>query len=254
MADRLIFISCGQQTDQEKELGTAVKELIDSKAGYAAYFAEYVQSLEGLSINVFDGLRKCSGLIAFLHKRGLVKLDGDIEWGFRSSVWVNQEISILAYRKQFEGIDIPILVFKDESVRLEGAMTSLIVNPIPIVSKEDTIIKVESWLQTAVFSNIAGNDDIFMSKWQNLSSDSRNVLSAIIDEGRINVKESLIRRCLQEKYGMGKNASSSAIRKAKLEFINTDLVKLIPNIHSGDEMSLNPTWQWHICRKVAKDV
>ena len=66
-----------------------------------------------------------------------------------------------------------------------------------------------------------------MSKWQNLSSDSRNVLSAIIDEGRINVKESLIRRCLQEKYGMGKNASSSAIRKAKLEFINTDLVKLI---------------------------
>jgi len=254
MADRLIFISCGQQIPEEKELGTAVKNLIDSKPGYRAYFAEYVQSLDALARNVFDGLRKCSGLIAFLHKRGFVKLDGDKEWGYRSSVWVNQEISILAYRKQFEWIDMPILVFKDKSVRLEGAMTSLIVNPIPIVSEEDILMKVDSWLQTVVFSNLTGTDDRFLSKWQKLSPPSKKVLSALMDEGGSNVKESAIRICLQENYGMERNESSSAVSSAAIEFINTDLVKLIPNIHSGDEMSLNPTWQWHIRREVAKDV
>jgi hypothetical protein len=253
MTDRIIFISCGQQRPEEKELGTVVKNLIDSKPGYRAYFAEYVQSLDALAKNVFDGLRKCSGLIAFLHERGFVKVDGDKEWGYRSSVWVNQEISILSYRKQFEGIDIPILVFKDKSVRLEGAMTSLIVNPIPIVSKEDIIMKIDSWLQTAVFSNSAGPDESFLSKWQKLSPSSKKVLSALIDEGGRNVKKSAIRICLREKYGMEKNESSSAVSTASIEFINTDLVKLISNIHSGDEMSLNPTWQWHIRREVAKD-
>lgn len=254
MADRLIFISCGQQLPEEKEIGTAVKDLIDSKPGHKAYFAEYVQSLDALARNVFDGLRKCSGLIAFLHERGLVKVDGNKEWGYRSSVWVNQEVSILAYRKQFEGIDIPILVFKDESVRLEGAMTSLIVNPLPIVSKEDIVIKIESWLQTAVFSNPTGQDERFLSKWQKLSPSSKIVFSALIDEGGNNVKESAIRTCLREKYGMEKNESSTAVSTASIEFINTDLVKLIHNLHSGDEMSLNPTWQWHIRREVAKDV
>ena len=252
IAERLIFISCGQQTPEERKLGTAVKQFIDSTPGYEAYFAEYVQSLDALARNVFDGLYKCSGLISFLHERGLVTIDGDKEWGFRSSVWVNQEIAILAYRKQFEGIDIPILVFKDKSVRLEGAMTSLIVNPSPIVSEEDILMKVESWLQTAVFSNLTGTNDRFLSKWQKLSPSSKKVIIALLDEGAANVKKSAIRICLREKYGMEKNESRSAISSAILEFINTDLVKLIPNIHSGDEMSLNPTWQWHIRRAVAK--
>jgi hypothetical protein len=252
IAERLKFISCGQQTPEERNLGTAVKQFIDSTPGYKAYFAEYVQSLDALARNVFDGLCKCSGMISFLLERGLVTIDGDKEWGSRSSVWVNQEIAILAYRKQFEGIDIPILVFKDKSVRLEGAMTSLIVNPSPIVSEEDILMKVESWIQTAVFSNLTGTDDRFLSKWQKLSSPSKKVIIALLDEGATNVKKSAIRICLREKYGMEKNESISAISSAILEFINTDLVKLIPNIHSGDEMSLNPTWQWHIRRAVAE--
>jgi len=116
MTEKLIFISCGQQTSDEKQLGTSVQRLIGSFPGYKSYFAEYVQNLDALSLNVFDGLRKCSGLISFLHDRGRVIHDSK-EWGYRSSAWVNQEIAILAYRKQFEGVDIPILVFKDEKVR-----------------------------------------------------------------------------------------------------------------------------------------
>jgi len=255
MAERLIFISCGQQTLVEKKLGTGVKQLIDSTAGYRAYFAEYVQSLDALARNVFDGLRKCSGLISFLHERGYVTSGTDKEWGYRSSAWVNQEIAILAYRRQFEGVDIPILVFKDERVRLEGAMTSLIVNPITIGSEPDILKQVESWLKSAIFpSNLSGADDRFLSKWQKLSPLSKKVVSALLDEGGTNVKESAIKTCLRENYGMEKNQASQAVSNAQLEFINTDLVKLVHNIHSGDEMSINPAWQWHITREVAKSL
>jgi hypothetical protein len=252
MVDKLIFVSCGQQTDDEKKLGTAVKQLIDSKSGYKAYFAEYVQSLDGLSKNVFDGLRKCSGLISFLHERGFVKR-GEESWGYRSSVWVNQEIAILAYRRQFEGVEIPILIFKDDKVRLEGAMTSLIVNPRPMKSESEILAEIDSWMNTTHFpSNASVGDDRFLSKWQKLSPVSIQVLSALIAEGGTNVKETAIRICLREKYGFNKNDASNAIMNAKLEFIKTDLVKLTHNIHSGDEMSVNANWVWHINREINK--
>ncbi len=253
MTQKLIFVSCGQQTTEEKNLGTSVKQLVDSQHGYKAYFAEYVQSLDALAKNIFEGLRKCSGLISFLHDRGLVTTQGNKEWGYRSSAWVNQEIAILAYRKQFEGIEIPILVFKDKKVRLEGAMTSLIVNPIPMKSESEILKQIESWLKSTEFPlSSSVNDDRFQSKWEKLSSTSRTVISALLDEGGSNVKESSIKVCLREDYGMEKNGASKAIMDARGEFINTDLVKLIHNIHSGDEMSVNPTWKWDITREVNK--
>lgn len=253
MPEKLIFISCGQQTPEEKKLGTAVKLLIDNIPGFHAYFAEYVQSLDALAKNIFNGLQKCSGLISFLHERGKVVTSGNNDWGYRSSDWVNQEIAILAYRTHFEGCNIPILVFKDEKVRLEGAMTSLIVNPLPMKSELDILAQIKSWLTDTEFSqNTSGKDDRFHSKWEKLSSSSRTVISALLDEGGTNVKESSIRVCLRENYRLGKNEASKAISDARPEFINTDLVKLIHNIHSGDEMSVNPTWNWNITREVNK--
>ena len=253
MTEKLIFVSCGQQTAEEKNLGTSVKQLVDSQPGYKAYFAEYVQSLDALATNIFEGLRKCSGLISFLHDRGLVTTQGHKEWGYRSSVWVNQEIAILAYRKQFEGIEIPILVFKDEKVRLEGAMTSLIVNPISMKSESEILKQIESWLKSTEFPlSSSTNDDRFLSKWEKLSSTSRTVISALLDEGGTNVNEISIKECLRERYGIDVNDTNRAIRDAKEEFIKTDLVKLIRNIHSGDEMSVNPSWKRYIAREVNK--
>lgn len=96
MIERMIFISCGQQSQSEKRLGTSAFDLINSKPGYRAYFAEYVQCLDGLTKNILDSLRTCSGFISFLHERGQV-IQNDKIMGFRSSVWINQEIAILAY-------------------------------------------------------------------------------------------------------------------------------------------------------------
>ncbi len=60
MIERLIFVSCGQQTPEEKDIGTSVKQLIDSKPGYKAYFAEYVQSLDSL-----EGFQACPLVLQF---------------------------------------------------------------------------------------------------------------------------------------------------------------------------------------------
>jgi len=249
MSERLIFISCGQQTREEKSLGTAVKNAVNTTSGFKAYFAEYVQSLDALSENIFNGLRKCSGLIAFMHERGEVT-NNEEEWGYRSSVWVNQELAILAYRNQFEGISIPVLAFKDQRVRLEGAMTSLIVNPKALGSEEEIVEDVREWLMNQEFSSASAVDERFLSKWEQLPQEIRRVVSAILDEGGENVKEGVAKKCLRDRYGFSKEAASKAVYDSHAWFMSTDLVKLIHNIHSGDEMTVNPTWKWHIVRQI----
>ena len=249
MSEKLIFISCGQLTDEEKQIGLEVGSYIDSISGFKSYLAESVQDLTGLSDSIFNGLRQCSGFISFLHPRGSVILDNGNEWGIRSSVWINQEIAILAYRKYFEGTDIPILVFKDSGVQIEGAMTSLIVNPKPFKKKEEMLEEVKYWIQSAQFSP-PRRDDLFKSKWGQLECDSLKVIGCIIDEGCSQVKEDCIRKCMMNRFSFSSNDASHAIRRSKLMFQNTDLVKMERNSNTGDEMSLNETWKWHILREI----
>jgi hypothetical protein len=251
MHERLIFVSCGQQSTDEKQLGSLAKHIVDSVPGYKAYFAEYVQSLDSLAASILNGLMTCSAMIAFLHDRGLVSHSNGDEWGHRSSVWVNQEIAILAYRKQFETADIPILAFQDPIVKLEGAMTSLIVNPKPIGTDADLEDEIKSWIEQ-IQANPTGLADRarFESKWSRLSPKTILVLTALLDEGGVNVKESAIRICLIEKYQIDKNEASHMVSESRSYFQTTDLVKLIPNIHSGDEMSLNPVWKWQLIRQI----
>ena len=75
---RLIFVSCGQLTEEEKQLGNAVKSLIDDTEGFEAYFAESVHDLSVLANHIFDALHRCSGAISFLHNRGSVKDSGGV--------------------------------------------------------------------------------------------------------------------------------------------------------------------------------
>ena len=242
MSNRIIFISCGQLTGDEKSLGLAVKSAIDATPGFEAYFAETVHDLEALGRNIFDALGQCSGAVVFLHERGTV-LDGSgSEWGHRSSVWVNQEIAILAYRQFLESRQLPILVFKDERVKLEGAMTALIVNPLPILGAAEIVKRVRSWLEDQSFST--ASDDVFLKKWARLS--------CLLDQGEDQVKEDSVWKALIDTFSVSKNEASSAVQKARLEFINTDLVKLIHNTHSGNELSVHPTWKFQLRRAVAQ--
>jgi hypothetical protein len=129
MDKKLIFVSCGQLTEEERTLGIRIKAIIDATAGFEAYFVQAVQDFETLGQHVLDAIRRWAGAVVILHDRGVViGADGN-EWGHRSSVWVNQELAILAYRQFFESRKIPLLAFMDSRVKIEGAMTSLIVNP-----------------------------------------------------------------------------------------------------------------------------
>lgn len=243
---RLIFVSCGQVTEEEKQLGTAVKGLIDSSEGFQAYFAETVHDLTALGHHIFDALHRCSGAISFLQQRGSVTDLHGKDWGIRSSVWVNQEIAILAFRNFLEASKLPILVFKDADVKIEGAMTSFIINPLPLLTISKTLVQVKGWLESTDFAPCLSVE--FQAKWDKLSLNSKRALNCLASEGGNKVKEFNIRRKLQEKYGIEKNKASDSVREAKLQFTDTGLVICDRNTNTGDEMSFHPTWKWYLAR------
>lgn len=245
MAKHLIFVSCGQLTDAEKTLGILIKTVIDGTPGFEAYFAETIQDVEALGRHVLDGIRRCVGAVVVFQDRGA---DGS-EWGHRSSVWINQEISILAYRQFFESKKIPILAFADPKVKLEGAMTTLIVNPRPLGPPQDVAGFVKSWMAEVQFGG--ASDDAFIAKWSQLSEDAKKIVAGLLEEGGYNVKETAVRRAAMRLFEMGSENASRAVRESRLQFISTDLVKLIQNIHSGDELSVHPTWEFQLRRQTA---
>jgi hypothetical protein len=243
---KLIFVSCGQLTEVEKELGGAVKSLIDDTEGFEAYFAETVHDLATLAHHIFDALHRCSGAISFLHNRGSVTVSGGESWGVRSSVWVNQEIAILAFRQFAESASLPILVFKKDDVKLEGAMTSFILNPLPLLGVQDALVRIKDWLKSVEFAPCLADE--FSEKWNKLSLNSKKVLSSLADEGGQQVKEISIWRKLQQKYAFSRNEADKVVRDAKLQFIDTGLVICDHNIHTGNEMTYHPTWRWYLAR------
>lgn len=153
MPNKLIFISCGQLTEAERSVGVLLKAVIDGTPGFQAYFAETVHDLQALAANVLEGIQRCAGAIVVLQDRGVVTRSDGVEWGHRSSVWVNQEVAILAYRQSFESKKVPVLAFADPVVKLEGAMTSLIVNPQPLPSSTQLVSAVATWLAKSEFSD-----------------------------------------------------------------------------------------------------
>lgn len=246
----LIFVSCGQVTDTEKSLGVAVKATIDATPGFEAYFAETVHDLQALGVNVFDALRRCAGAVMLFQDRGkVVRADGT-ELGHRSSVWVNQELAILAYRQFVEATSIPLLAFVDPNVRLEGAMTSLIVNPHRLGPAAEVASVVRAWLRETAFGSAP--DHVFRDKWSQLSDSARRVIAGLIEEGGELVKESAVRRALMRRFNFDGNRAAAALSDAKLQFINTGLVDLIQNIHSGDELSIHGTWKFALQREIAR--
>jgi hypothetical protein len=212
VSNSLIFVSCGRLTTEEKSLGLAIKSAIDATPGFEAYFAESVHDFEALGRNIFDALRRCSGAVVFLHERGTVVDASGSEWGHRSSVWVNQEIAILAYRQFLEAQQIPVLAFKDERVKLEGAMTALIVNPLPIVGTAEVVKIVKSWLARQSFST--ASDDVFLKKWERLSDQSRKVVACLLDQGGDQVKTDAVQRALIDTFGVSTNEAFTVVFNA----------------------------------------
>jgi hypothetical protein len=218
-----------------------VEQAINSHEGFRAYFADSVQSLATLGDHVFDALRRCAGAVALLHERETA----------RSSMWINQELAILAYRQFFESREIPILVFKHENVRLEGAMTAFIVNAKPLSTEQAVVDEVHRWVTDKAAEGLPDEQTIFDQKWAALQADDHMILKAVIEEGCHNVKEFSIRRRLM-KNGLDSNTASNILRTRLMTMSQLNLLKLHHNVYDGNEISLHPAWEWYVRHVVSK--
>jgi hypothetical protein len=138
----------------------------------------------------------------------------------------------------------------DPKVKLEGAMTSFIINPRSLGQIQDMAKAVKTWLSEGQFGG--GSDEAFDSKWNQLSEPARKIVAALLEEGGYNVKETAVRHAAMRLFGMSSEAANKALLDSKLQFIATDLVKLIHDIYSGDELTVHPTWEYHLRRKTAQ--
>jgi len=246
VTDRLIFVSCGQLRAEERRLGQRIKSEIDATPGFKVYFADAVQDLSGLSAHILNALRRSSGAVIVLHPGGEVRGDDGRVSGIRSSVWINQEVAILAYRQFLERRAIPVLAFRDASVTLEGAMTAFILNPKPSIDEETVLVELRRWLAEDASSGAADENDVFQAKWDALHADDRSILAALIAEGGHDIKEQSVRRRLISEHGFEKNQASAVLRTRQTVLSRENLVQLRHNVYDGDEMSLHLYWEWYV--------
>lgn len=62
----IFFVSCGQVTPEERQLGLKISELINGTEVFEGYFADNQSSLEGVTQNIFAQLGRCFGLICVM--------------------------------------------------------------------------------------------------------------------------------------------------------------------------------------------
>jgi len=137
---KTIFISCGQYTEAEKQLGKEISKLVRTLTDCEPFFAEEVQDLNGLDANILSALHECVGFITVLHPRGEIKQpNGSL---VRASVWIEQEIAIATYIQRVEKRTLPIIAFKHKSVGREGIRDLLHLNPFEFSQEAEILTEL----------------------------------------------------------------------------------------------------------------
>lgn len=148
MGKQFIFISCGQFTEAEKQLGKEIALLVKKVTGLEPFFAEEVQDLNGLESNILNALRDCVAFITVLHPRGVITRPDKSEH-VRVSVWIEQEIAVATYIQRVEKRQFPIIAFKHVSVGREGIRDLLQLNPIEFTDEAEVLAalpaRLEKW-------------------------------------------------------------------------------------------------------------
>jgi hypothetical protein len=125
----IVFISCGQYTDEEKRLGRQAADLVSELTTFTPYFADFQSSLEALTENILKQLHKCVGFIAIMHPRGEVVFPGGARHT-RGSVWIEEEIAIAAFVVQVLNRPLNVAAYIHRSIRREGIRDQLHLNPV----------------------------------------------------------------------------------------------------------------------------
>lgn len=141
-----IFVSCGQFTEDEKNLGKRICEIV-RLSRHEPYFAETQSNLRGLHENILTKLFECSGLITVMHPRGEVHVSPTAHH-VRGSVWIEQEIAIAAFLTHCLKRNIQVAAFIHESVRREGIRDLLHLNPISFRDDDEITERLPAILNT----------------------------------------------------------------------------------------------------------
>jgi len=139
---KTIFVSCGQYTDEEKELGKRVCDLVTKSTIFEGYFAQNQTTLKTLSENVLRRLYESVGLIVIMHNRG--KIEGrDV---IRASVWIEQEIAMATLMEQVLGRPLHVALFIQRGIAIEGIRQQIQLNPIEFTSNDEVISRLREIL------------------------------------------------------------------------------------------------------------
>ena len=139
MAEKpIIFISCGQVTDEEKKLGAVVCQLVKEQTSYEPYYAENQTSLEELTKNILGNLNRCVGLIVIMHPRGMVTFPNG-QQRIRASIWIEQEIAIAAFLTQIFSRNLRVAAYIHRDIKREGMRDKLQLNPTPFSTENEII-------------------------------------------------------------------------------------------------------------------
>ena len=106
--------------------------------------------LDGLSRHIFGALNQAAGLVAVMHQRGLVRTPNEEEH-LRGSVWVEQEIAIAAFLTQTLGRDLPVILYLQEGIRLEGVRQQLGLNPVYFKNETEVLKDFRERLNNRLF-------------------------------------------------------------------------------------------------------
>lgn len=141
----LVFVSCGQMTEEEKVLGNQVCALVRELTPHQPYFAENQSSLEALTTNILASLDEAVGLIAIMHPRGVVTFP-DQHQQARASVWIEQEIAIAAYLTQILKRPLKIAPYIHRDIRREGMRDQLLLNAVSFVTDSEVLDHLRAFL------------------------------------------------------------------------------------------------------------
>lgn len=141
-----VFISCGQRTEDERRIGGELHRLL-TEGGHAPFFAGQAHSFDELATHIFTGLARCEAYLGVLHPRGEVRYPGVEQFEVRGSVWIHQELAILAYRRFLEGRSLPLRVLMHASINREGVLDNLIVNPVTFETEAEIYESVREWME-----------------------------------------------------------------------------------------------------------
>ena len=140
----IVFVSCGQSSEQEKNLGLCVADMVTEITPFQGYFAQNQSSLEGVAEHILGAINRCVGLIAIMHDRGEVTaFDRHFN---RGSVWIEQEIAIAAFLKLIQRKSLEVLLYTKRGIALEGLREKLMLNPRPFEDGDDILEDLRSVL------------------------------------------------------------------------------------------------------------